>query len=100
MVRNIGAQIGLLAFLLAVLAGLHAGNTSTVIMSRALVALVAGAAIGQLAGWSARLVLRDYLQKRKLEIDRRHFEAVRAMANAVSDRAPEVPVAPPEAVQA
>ncbi len=98
MVRNIGAQIGLLAFLLAVLAGLYAGNSPTVIMSRALVALVAGAVLGQLAGWSAKLVLRDYLQKRKLEIDRRHFEAVRAMANAAGDQAPEAPVTSPEAV--
>jgi hypothetical protein len=100
MVRNIGAQIGLLAFLLAVLAGLHAGNSPTVIMSRALVALAIGAVLGQLAGWSAKLVLRDYLQKRKLQIDRRHFEAVRAMTGVASDQPPDTPVTPPEVAKA
>ena len=70
--------------MVAVLAGIEAGNAPSVILIRALVALVLGAAAGQAAGWAAKLVLRDYLQAKKLEIDRRHFEAVRAMNTADS----------------
>lgn len=79
MIRNTGAQIGLLAFAVAVVAGLHAGNPATVILVRALCALLGGVVVGQIAGWTAKLVLRDYLQKRKLRIDHEHLEAMRAL---------------------
>lgn len=82
MVRSLGAQIGLLAFGVALVAGLLVGNPATVVLLRALFALLAGAALGQLGGWAARLVLRDYLQRRKLEIDQRHFAEIRGPAAA------------------
>jgi len=80
MVRNTGAQLGLLAFTVAILAGLYAGNSVLLVLTRALFALLLGAVIGQLAGWAAKAVLRDHLQKKKLQIDRAHIEAVRALA--------------------
>jgi hypothetical protein len=96
MVRSIGAQIGLLAFMVAVFAGIEAGNAPSVILIRALVALVLGATVGQAAGWAAKLVLRDHLQTRKLEIDRRHFDAVRTM-NAADSGSPASEPEPPAA---
>ncbi len=82
MIHQIGAQIGLLAFTVAVAAGLYAGNSATVVLLRALLALAAGAVVGQLAGWATKAVLRDHLQNKKAEIDRRHIEAVRGMTGA------------------
>ncbi len=79
MVQHASAQLGLLAFTVAILAGLYAGNSATVILTRALLALLAGAVVGQLAGWAAKAVLRDHLQRRKLQIDREHADAVRAL---------------------
>ncbi len=69
MTRRIGAQVALLAFALATIGGLYAGNTYTTVLTRAIVALLGGFAAGQIAAWSARLVLRDYFQKRKAGID-------------------------------
>jgi len=84
MIHQMGAQIGLLAFAVAVAAGLYAGNSATVVLVRALLALAAGAVVGQFAGWATKAVLRDHLQNRKAEIDRRHIEAVRGMTGATS----------------
>lgn len=83
MARTAGAQIGLLAFAVAIVAGLYAGNPPTVILARALWALLLGALIGHAAGWACKLVLRDYLQRRKLAVDREHMAAVRALAGAL-----------------
>jgi divalent metal cation (Fe/Co/Zn/Cd) transporter len=88
MVGSLGAQIGLLAFTIALLAGTLVGNTPTVVLLRALGALVIGAVVGQAAGWAAKQVLREYLQKRKSEIDRRHFAEMRLMANTADSAAP------------
>lgn len=99
MVRSIGAQIGLLAFAVAVLAGLYAANSATVTLTRALVAMVVGAIVGQAAGWGAKLILRDHLQRKKLEIDRAHLAAVRAMtAAAAAEQEEPTVVGSPEEV--
>jgi hypothetical protein len=90
MVRSLGAQIGLLAFGIALAAGLWTGNSTNVVLVRALVALLAGAVLGQLAGWGAKLVVRDHLQRKKLEIDRHHFAEIRTLSG--SEEAP--PAAP------
>ena len=82
MIRTMGAQIGLLAFTVAIVAGIYVGNPGTVVLLRGLLALLLGALIGQAVGWTAKLVLRDHLQRRKLRIDREHFEAIRAMTRA------------------
>ena len=79
MVQTTGVQIGLLAFAVAIVAGIYAGNPATVVMLRALLAMLVAALVGQAAGWAAKLVLRDHLQRRKLRIDREHFEAMRNM---------------------
>ncbi len=76
MVQHTGAQLGLLAFTVAIVAGLYVGNSATVVLTRALLALLVGAVVGQLAGWAAKSVLRDHLQRKKLEIDRRHSDAM------------------------
>lgn len=79
MVGALGAQVGLLAFAVALIVGLAANNAPTVVLTRALLALVGGAVAGQAAGWAAKTVLREYLQKRKLDIDREHFAAMQAL---------------------
>ena len=88
MVRSTGAQIGLLAFAFAIVAGLYAGNSATVILTRAIGAMLLGAVIGQVAGWVVRLILRDHLQRKKLRIDDEHFKAMREMMVADEDESP------------
>ena len=88
MVRSIGVQIGLLAFAVAIAAGVYANNPATVVLLRAMAAMVLGLIVGQVAGWAAKLVLRDHLQRRKLSIDQQHFEAIRLMTKA--DEEPEL----------
>jgi len=93
MVRTLGAQIGLLALAVAIIAGLYAGNSPTVILWRALLATLIGVIIGQLGGWAAKMVLREHLLRKKLHIDRLHLEAVRAMTSPPAEA--EVPTANP-----
>ncbi len=88
MVRSIGAQVALLAFGVATLAGLIAGNSPATVLTRALVALVVGLIVGQGAAWAGKLVIRDHLQRKKHAIDHEHFEASQA-----------VPPAPPEPLE-
>jgi hypothetical protein len=83
MVRKIAAQIGLLAFVLAIVAGLMAGNAPLTVLSRAVAALMGGAAVGQLGGWVARAIVRDHLVRRKVAIDTAHItEITRSQAAA------------------
>jgi NhaP-type Na+/H+ or K+/H+ antiporter len=98
MVRSTSAQLGLLAFAVAIVAGLNVGNSATLVLSRALLALVAGALLGQIAGWAARAVLRDFLQRKKLGIDQEHFAAVQKMV-AELPPAETVPTAEPQVAQ-
>lgn len=79
MIRRTGAQVGLLAFALALAAGLYAGNTPLTILTRALVALLAGTLTGRGVAWTAQLILNEYVQKRKAELDAAHVERVRAL---------------------
>lgn len=97
MVHTTGAQLGLLAFAVAVIAGIAAGNSATVILTRAIISLMAGAVIGQFAGWGAKVVLREYLQRRKLKIDREHLDAVNAMNGAIEAATAEAEGDVPEA---
>jgi aspartokinase-like uncharacterized kinase len=96
MVQSLSAQIGLLAFAAALVAGLSAGNSATVVLSRALLAMLMGVIVGQCAGWAAKLILRDHLQRKKLSIDKAHIEAIRAMDEALEGEQIE----PTEAVPA
>ena len=76
MVRSVGAQLGLLAFGVAILAGLYAGNSPATILLRALVIMVAACATGQALAWAGKQVLRDHLQHQKLAIDQHHQQTV------------------------
>ena len=75
MTRMIGAQLALLAFSGAIVAGLAAGNTPTTILWRALLALAGGMVVGQTAGWAGKLILRDHLQRQKRALDREHLQS-------------------------
>ena len=59
MARLLGASCGLLLFGAMVLRGLIAGNSIDVVMSRALVGLFAGVALGALIGWIGMIVVAD-----------------------------------------
>ncbi|RMF71797.1 MAG: hypothetical protein D6744_17470 [Planctomycetota bacterium] len=78
MVSRFGAQVALLAFAAAILAGLAAGNAPMTVLTRALLVLAGAVFIGQFVGWTSRLVLRDYLQSIKRTIDLAHAAAVDA----------------------
>ena len=93
MVGRISAQIALLAFTIAILAGLSAGNSPAMVLKRALIAMFVGLLVGKLAGWAGRLVLRDHFQRKKLAIDEAH-----AASTASSE--PEDIGDPPDAVEA
>ncbi len=82
MVRTTSVQIGLLAFAVAGLAGVYAGNPVSVVLLRALAAMLVATIVGQIAAWTAKLVLRDHLQRKKQQIDQQHFEAIRALTGA------------------
>ena len=92
MVRSIGAQIGLLAFAVGIVAGIYAGNSATVVLVRALLAMLIGAAVGQAVGWAVKALLRDHLQRHKLRIDDEHFKAVSALTppGEAEEAVPEV----------
>jgi NhaP-type Na+/H+ or K+/H+ antiporter len=64
MVSRIAAQVGLLSFAVAVMVGLHAGNPPVTVLQRAVLAMGVGFLVGQFAGWSARLVLREFVRTR------------------------------------
>ncbi len=86
MVRSIAAQIALLSFAVALLAGIYAGNPPLTVLFRALIVMVAGMWIGQLIAWAIKAVLRDSLQRKKLDLDRQHVAEVdRMTAQAESD---------------
>jgi len=75
MIGSISAQVALLAFAAAIAAGLYAGNSAVTVLMRAMVAMVIALLAGKLAGWTTKLVLRDYLQRKKLRIDQSHGPA-------------------------
>lgn len=59
MARILGSCCGLLLFSAMVLRGLLAGNPIEVVMSRALVGLFGGVALGALLGWAGMIVVAD-----------------------------------------
>jgi hypothetical protein len=75
MLGSLSAQIALLAFAAAVVAGLAAGNPPTTVLTRALVAMFAALLVAKLVGWTTRLVVRDHLQHKKLAIDQAHRDS-------------------------
>ncbi|MEP0847703.1 MAG: hypothetical protein HRF50_12910 [Phycisphaerae bacterium] len=73
-----------MAFVITIAGGLLVGNSFQTVLSRSLTATVAALLIGQFVAWSSKLVLRDYLQRRKVQIDTAHAEAA-APAEAGAD---------------
>ena len=90
MVGSISAQIALLAFAAAIVAGLSAGNSPVTVLTRALIAMCIALFVGRLTAWSTKLVLRDHLQRKKRAIDEAHIAAG-------TEAEPEKPVREPEA---
>lgn len=82
MIGNVSAQIALLSFSLAIVAGIYAGNSPTTVLLRACAALAIAFAVGQVVASAMRLALREHLQRRKVSLDRRHVEALSAGADA------------------
>ena len=76
-VRFSGATLGLLAFSIAVLGGLWAGNSVTLILSRAIWSLVIFCALGLVIGAAAQAVVEEYARQR--------FDAVRADVAATAE---------------
>ena len=72
MIGSISAQIALLAFAAAIVAGLIAGNSAVLVLERALVAMFVGLMVAKTVCWTTKLVLRDHLQKKKYAIDQAH----------------------------
>ncbi len=90
MSRKLGAQIGLLAFGMAIIAGLYAGNSPSVILMRALVAMVIGVFVGQGAGMAGRLILREHLQRIKQQIDLEHLAAIKVSMSPLGESVDDV----------
>ena len=66
MVGSISAQVALLAFAAAILAGLYAGNSPVTVLTRALVALLVALLVGKLASWAIKQVWHDHVQRKQL----------------------------------
>jgi len=75
MLRTISAQVALLAFAAATLAGLAVGNAPLTVLLRALAVMLGALIVGQAVAWAAKLVIRDHLLRHKLAIDREHVAA-------------------------
>jgi hypothetical protein len=80
MIGTFSAQLGLMAFAIAIGAGLWAGNAPATVLARALAAMLMAWLVGQAIATSARHVLREHLTRRKVELDRAHLEAIEALA--------------------
>lgn len=89
MVARLSAQIALLGFSAAIVAGLWAGNTPSTVLSRALTIMVIALFVGQVVAYACKLVLREYLQQKKTRIDTEHFERIKAMSSAKLDEGAE-----------
>lgn len=78
MVGRLSAQLALFAFALAICAGLYAGNGVITVLTRAIVTMFVIMAVTQFVAWTSKLILRDYLQRKKMELDQAHFESIKA----------------------
>jgi len=94
MIGRFGSKLALLAFAGALLAGIAVGNAPATVLTRALTVMIVALFVGQLVGWTSRLVMRDHLQNRKAELERAHLEASQTPAPTES-----APTAGPEPVR-
>lgn len=80
--RFAGASLGLLAFSIAVTAGLWVRNPVDVILSRSIFALFAFCLIGFLLGGAAQMVIAEYDSGRESEILKRYREDIEGKIEA------------------
>lgn len=66
--RFAGASLGLLAFTVAVVAGIYVQNPVTVTLSRGILALFLFCGIGLVLGAAAQLVVNEHERRRESEI--------------------------------
>lgn len=88
MIGVISAQVALFAFAVGLLAGVYAGNAPVTVLSRALTVMVGALLVTQAVAYASKAVIREYLLKRKLEIDRSHVDMLEALE---ADGATETP---------
>lgn len=88
MIGVISAQVALFAFAVGLLAGVYAGNAPATVLSRALTVMVGALLVTQAVAYASKAVIREYLLKRKLEIDRSHVDMLEALE---ADGATETP---------
>jgi hypothetical protein len=86
-VGRLSAQVALLAFAGAILAGLNAGNEPNTVILRALGCMFVSLMLGQFVAWVFKVILRDHLQSKKGKIDQSHLEAVKAILSAEKEAA-------------
>ena len=63
--RVVGAALGFLAFSTTIIAGLWIRNPASVILGRAIWAMLVFCVIGLLAGWAAQVVVREHVKQRE-----------------------------------
>ena len=84
--RAAGASLGLLAFTVAVFAGLLVGNPVTAILSRSIIALFSFCVVGFILGGIAQIVVREHENKRAKEIVDQYRKKTEAL-----ERSDEIP---------
>lgn len=82
MIALLSAQVALFAFAVAILAGVCAGNSVVTILSRALIVMLGALFVSQVVAYTSKAVIRDYLMRRKLEIDKGHIDMLDALEAA------------------
>ena len=83
--RYTGGVLGMLAFAVSVLAGLWVGNPVTIILSRAVWALVLFFLIGLALGAVAQYVIDDYARRRYQEVIPEAEEATDSATEPVAE---------------
>ena len=63
--RAVGAALGFLAFSTTIIAGLWTRNPTSVVLARAIWAMLVFCVIGLLVGWAAQVVVREHLKRRE-----------------------------------
>jgi len=93
--RFTGGMLGLLAFGIATLAGLSAGNPADVILTRALASLVLFCVIGLVLGFAAQTVINEYMARKEAEL----FPEDDVPGDSVLERESSTPTAEPVATE-
>jgi hypothetical protein len=82
MIGVVSAQVALFAFAVGIGAGVYAGNAPVTVLGRALTVMVVALLVSQAVAYASKAVIREYLVRRKLEIDRSHVDMLSALEAA------------------